>query len=68
MGSGAFLVEACRQLAEALVRAWEAHGVRPEVPPDESDGTVWRVLERLLVLDGERLSYRTLDVEEIGSV
>jgi hypothetical protein len=25
-------------------------------------------LERLLVLDGERLSYRTLDVEEIGSV
>ncbi len=33
-----------------------------------SDGTLWRVLERLLVLDGERLSYRTLDVEEIGSV
>jgi len=26
------------------------------------------VLEQLLVLDGERLSYRTLDVEEIGSV
>jgi hypothetical protein len=35
MGSGAFLVEACRQLAEALVRAWEVHGVRPEVPSDE---------------------------------
>ena len=35
MGSGAFLVEACRQLAEALVKAWEVHGVRPEVPPDE---------------------------------
>ena len=35
MGSGAFLVEACRQLAEVLVRAWDAHGVRPEVPPDE---------------------------------
>ena len=33
-----------------------------------SDGTIWRVLERLLVLDGERLSYRNLDVEEIGSV
>lgn len=32
------------------------------------DGTVWRVLEDLLVLDGERLSYRTLDVEQIGSV
>ena len=32
------------------------------------DGTVWRVLENLMVLDGERLSYRTLDVEQIGSV
>ena len=29
---------------------------------------VFRVLENLLVLDGERLSYRTLDVEQIGSV
>jgi hypothetical protein len=35
MGSGAFLVEACRQLAEALVKAWEVHGIRPEMPPDE---------------------------------
>jgi type I restriction-modification system DNA methylase subunit len=35
MGSGAFLVEACRQLAEALVRACDAHGLRPEVPADE---------------------------------
>jgi len=37
-------------------------------PPLVSDGVVHRVLEQLLVLDGERLSYRTLDVEEIGSV
>ena len=37
-------------------------------PPLVSDGTVYRVLEKLLVLDGERLSYRTLDVEQIGSV
>jgi hypothetical protein len=35
MGSGAFLVEACRQLADVLVRAWEVHGIRPGVPPDE---------------------------------
>ena len=35
MGSGAFLVEACRQLAEALVKAWEAHKAMPELPPDE---------------------------------
>jgi hypothetical protein len=35
MGSGAFLVEACRQLADVLVHAWETHGVRPELPLDE---------------------------------
>ncbi|MFH1469401.1 MAG: type IIL restriction-modification enzyme MmeI [Pseudomonadota bacterium] len=35
MGSGAFLVEADRQLAEALVAAWEAHGGMPALPPDE---------------------------------
>ncbi len=32
------------------------------------DGTIHRALEKLLVLDGERLSYRALDVEQIGSV
>ncbi|NLN92725.1 MAG: N-6 DNA methylase [Candidatus Hydrogenedens sp.] len=37
-------------------------------PPLVSDGTVYEVLEKLLILDGERLSYRTLDVEQIGSV
>ena len=36
--------------------------------PLVSDGVVWRVLQNLLVLDGERLSYRSLDVEQIGSV
>ena len=35
MGSGAFLVEACRQLGEALVRAWAAHKATPKIPPDE---------------------------------
>ena len=38
------------------------------LPPHISDGVVYRVLEKLLVLDGERISYRTLDVEQIGSV
>ena len=37
-------------------------------PPLVSDGTVYRALEKLLVLDGERISYRALDVEQIGSV
>lgn len=35
VGSGAFLVETCRQLAEALVAAWTKHGGVPELPPDE---------------------------------
>lgn len=38
MGSGAFLVEACRQLAQRLVDAWAAHpGTRPAIPPDEDE-------------------------------
>lgn len=37
-------------------------------PPLVSDGTIYRALEKLLVLDGERISYRSLDVEQIGSV
>jgi hypothetical protein len=37
-------------------------------PAPVSDGCFLGVLEKLLVLDGERLSYRTLDVEQIGSV
>ena len=35
MGSGAFLVETCRQLAESLVEAWNKQGAMPEIPPDE---------------------------------
>lgn len=37
MGSGAFLVEACRQLGEALVKAWHTHNQAPVVPPDEDE-------------------------------
>lgn len=43
-------------------------GERLSHVPRVSDGCVLRVLERLLVLEGERLSYRALDVEQIGSV
>ncbi len=43
-------------------------GERLSHVPRVSDGCVLRVLERLLVLDKERLSYRALDVEQIGSV
>ncbi len=38
MGSGAFLVEACRQLAARLVEAWRVHeDLRPALPPDEDE-------------------------------
>ena len=37
-------------------------------PPLVPDGTIYRVLDKLLVLGGERVSYRALDVEHIGSV
>ncbi|MGK4008634.1 hypothetical protein WMF31_38860 [Sorangium sp. So ce1036] len=36
--------------------------------PTVDDETVYRVLEKLLVFEGQRLSYRALDVEQIGSV
>lgn len=39
-------------------------GTMPRIP----DGVIYRVLDKLLMLDGERLSYRSLDVEQIGSV
>ncbi|WP_199728741.1 type IIL restriction-modification enzyme MmeI [Corallococcus sp. CA053C] len=39
-----------------------------EKPPSIDDETVYRVLERLSVLEGQRLSYKSLDVEQIGSV
>jgi hypothetical protein len=37
MGSGAFLVEACRQLGDVLVDAWHAHDEIPAIPPDEDE-------------------------------
>ncbi len=42
MGSGAFLVEACRQLGDALVEAWRAHQVAPELPAGEDEVIVAR--------------------------
>jgi hypothetical protein len=45
MGSGAFLVEACRQLAARLVTAWARHqGTRPVIAPDEDEDLLARRL------------------------
>lgn len=38
MGSGAFLVEACRALARRLQEAWDKHPqLKPKIPPDEDE-------------------------------
>jgi len=37
MGSGAFLVEACRQMGDALAKAWHGHDCLPPIPPDEDE-------------------------------
>jgi hypothetical protein len=44
MGSGAFLVEACRQLGDALVEAWRVHREVPVIPPDEDEAVFARRL------------------------
>ena len=44
MGSGAFLVEACRYLGDAVVEAWRAHDVRPAIPADEDEAVFARRL------------------------
>jgi hypothetical protein len=36
--------------------------------PSVDDGTILTVLDKLIVFEGQRLSYRALDVEQIGSV
>ena len=44
MGSGAFLVEACRQLGGVLVEGWNVYGGRPAIPGDEDQVTFARRL------------------------
>jgi hypothetical protein len=44
-----------------------AETARAELPPID-DGVVDEVLDRLVYLEGQRISYRNLDVEQIGSV
>jgi hypothetical protein len=42
---------------------------RAAVPvPSIDDETIFRLLQKLILLEGQRLSYRALDVEQIGSV
>jgi hypothetical protein len=59
-----------------FLEGWTQGGAAPHAPEDRAqvrvpsidDETLYRVLDKLLLLDGQRLSYRALDVEQIGSV
>jgi hypothetical protein len=58
---------------EGGLPGWTAAVVDPAAralaqPPSIDDGTIYRMLHRLVVFEGQRLSYRTLDVEQIGSI
>jgi len=66
MGCSSILIASRSSKAERLpLRSREGERIDPPLVPD---GTIYRALEKLLVLDGERISYRALDVEQIGSV
>jgi hypothetical protein len=58
---------------EGGLPGWTAAVVDPAAralaqPPSIDDRTVYDMLHRLVVFGGQRLSYRTLDVEQIGSI
>ena len=60
MGSGAFLVEACRQLADALIESWRAHDAVPEIPADENEWLITLAKDHPPHLSGPRLAARRL--------
>ena len=66
MGSGAFLVEACRQLGDALVETWRAHGEVPEIPPDEDEGIFARRLIAQRCLYGVDRNPMAVDLAKVS--
>ena len=66
MGSGAFLVETCRQLADALIEAWGAHGALPDIPPDEDEVTFARRLVAQKCLYGIDRNPMAVDLAKVS--
>ena len=66
MGSGAFLVEACRQLGDALVETWRAYGEVPEIPPDEDEGIFARRLIAQRCLYGVDRNPMAVDLAKVS--
>ena len=66
VGSGAFLVEVCRQLAEALIEAWRAHNITPDIPADEDETTFARRLVAQRCLYGVDRNSKAVDLAKLS--
>jgi hypothetical protein len=67
MGSGAFLVEACRALGERLVAAWARwHQTRPTIPADEDEELHARRLVAQRCLYGVDKNPRAVDLARLS--
>ena len=66
MGSGAFLVEACRQLGDALIEAWQAHGEQPLIPLDEDEVVYARRLVAQRCLYGVDKNPTAVDLAKVS--
>jgi hypothetical protein len=67
MGSGAFLVEACRKIGERLVQAWERWpDTRPTIPADEDEELHARRLVAQRCLYGVDKNPRAVDLARLS--
>ena len=66
MGSGAFLVETCRQLGDALIEAWRAHEEAPAVPAREDEVIVARRMVAQRCLYGVDLNPMAVDLAKVS--
>ena len=66
MGSGAFLVEACRQLADALIESWRAHNIAPAIPADEDETIFARRLVAQRCLYGVDRNPKAVDLAKLS--
>ena len=66
MGSAAFLVEACRQLADQLIESWRAHDAVPEIPPDEDEAIFARRLVTQRCLYGVDRNPKAVDLAKLS--
>jgi N-6 DNA Methylase len=66
MGSAAFLVETCRQLADELIKAWHAHNKTPAIPPDEDEVLLARRIVAQRCLYGVDINPMAVDLAKLS--